>query len=131
MILNFNHENIIPFIGYCDEGNEIIIVHEYAVNGSLDDYFMKEENRRCLTWTQRLKICLGAARGLDYLHSGLGDNNIVIHRDVKHGNILLDGNLEAKIFDFGLSKSNNVNQPHTQVYTYTAGTDFYIDPIYH
>ncbi|GJZ33063.1 protein kinase, ATP binding site-containing protein [Tanacetum coccineum] len=131
MIFSFNHENIIPFIGYCDEGNEKVIVYEYASNGSLDCHINDKNRRRCLTWEHRLKICLGAARGLDYLHSGLGEDNKVIHRDVKSANILLDHNLVAKICDFGLSKSGPVNQLQTQVYTNAAGTNFYMDPIYH
>ncbi|XP_071718464.1 phytosulfokine receptor 2-like [Rutidosis leptorrhynchoides] len=132
MIFNFNHENIISFIGYCDEGNEKIIVYELAANGSLDDYLEKEDNRRSLTWAQRLNICKGAARGLDYLHSGLGEEKRVIHRDVKSGNILLDENLEAKICDFGLSKSDStIGQPYTHEFTHVAGTNFYIDPVYH
>ncbi|GKB91679.1 protein kinase, ATP binding site-containing protein [Tanacetum coccineum] len=131
MIFSFNHENIIPFIGYCDEGNEKIIVYEYASNGSLDCHLKDKEKRRFLTWEHRLKICLGAARGLDYLHSGLGEDNRVIHRDVKSANILLDHNFVAKVCDFGLSKSGPINQPHTQVYTNAAGTNFYTDPVYH
>ncbi|XP_071718478.1 receptor-like protein kinase ANXUR2 [Rutidosis leptorrhynchoides] len=132
MIFNFNHQNIICFIGYCDEGTEKIIVYDLAVNGGLDDYLVKKDNRRKLTWAQRLKICLGAARGLDYLHSGLGEEKRVIHRDVKSGNILLDENLEAKICDFGLSKSDStVGQLYTHEYTHAAGTNFYIDPVYY
>ncbi|GJS18527.1 protein kinase, ATP binding site-containing protein [Tanacetum coccineum] len=131
IIFSFNHENIILFIGYCDESNEKIIVYEYASNGSLDSHINDKNRRRCLTWEHRLKICLGAARGLDYLHSGLGEDNKVIHRDVKSANILLDHNLVAKICDFGLSKSGLVNQLQTQVYTNAAGTNFYMDPIYH
>ncbi|GJT98441.1 protein kinase, ATP binding site-containing protein, partial [Tanacetum coccineum] len=107
MIFSFNHENIIPYIGYCDEGNKKIIVYEFASNGSLDGHLNDKNRRRCLTWEHRLKICLGAARGLDYLHS------------------------VAKICDFGLSKSGLVNQRQTQVYTNAAGTNFYMDPIYH
>ncbi|XP_023736676.1 probable receptor-like protein kinase At5g59700 [Lactuca sativa] len=86
---------------------------------------------RCITWIQRLRICLGAARGLSYLHSGLGEHNRVIHRDVKSSNILLDDNLVAKVCDFGLSKSGPRNQPDTQLYTRVAGTQFYLDPSYH
>nr|GEU41205.1 protein kinase, ATP binding site-containing protein [Tanacetum cinerariifolium] len=131
MIFNFSHENIIPFIGYCDEGNEKIIVYEFASNGSLDCLLADKNRRRSLTWEHRLRICLGAARGLDYLHSGLGEDNRVIHRDVKSGNILLNHNLVAKVSDFGLSKSGPINQQHTQVYTNAAGTNFYMDPVYH
>ncbi|XP_023736250.1 U-box domain-containing protein 12 [Lactuca sativa] len=131
MISKFHHENIISFIGYCDEGNEMIIVYEYAMNGSLDHHLQDPHKIRCITWTERLMICIGAAKGLSYLHSGLGEHNRVIHRDVKSANILLDNNLVAKVCDFGLSKNGPRNQPDTQLYTRVAGTQFYMDPTYH
>ncbi|CAI9263036.1 unnamed protein product [Lactuca saligna] len=131
LISRFNHPNIIRFVGYCDENERMIIVYEYASNHSLDFHLENPIKRRCLTWVQRLKICLGAAKGLDYLHSGLGKDKRVIHRDVKSGNILLDENLEAKISDFGLSKEGPRNQQSTQFYTKVAGTNFYLDPVYH
>ncbi|KAL7616435.1 hypothetical protein Lser_V15G03262 [Lactuca serriola] len=131
MISKFHHENIISFIGYCDEGEEMIIVYKYAINGSLDHHLQDPSKMRCITWIQRLRICLGAARGLSYLHSGLGEHNRVIHRDVKSSNILLDDNLVAKVCDFGLSKSGPRNQLDTQLYTRVAGTQFYLDPSYH
>ncbi|KAL7617693.1 hypothetical protein Lser_V15G03869 [Lactuca serriola] len=122
MILKFKHENIISFIGYCDEADEMIIVYEYATNGSLDHH-LQYANKMCdITWTQRLKICLGAAKGLDYLHSGLEEHTRVIHRDFKSANILLDENLVAKICDFGLSKWGPKNQPITHLNTKVAGT---------
>ncbi|KAL4578433.1 hypothetical protein LXL04_014556 [Taraxacum kok-saghyz] len=130
LISSFHHENIIPFVGYCDEENEMIIVYEYANNHSLDHHLQDSTKRRCLTWTQRLKICLGAARGLNYLHSSPGDDKRVIHRDMKSGNILLDEHFEAKICDFGLSKQVLRNEQGTQFYTVAAGTNFYLDPIY-
>nr|GEW14121.1 protein kinase, ATP binding site-containing protein [Tanacetum cinerariifolium] len=147
LISSFHHENITPFIGYCyknDEativskyavngslyGNEKIIVYEYASNGSLDCHLTNKNKSRFLTWEHRLKICLGAARGLDYLHTGRGEDHRVIHRDVKSANILLDHNWVAKVCDFGLSKSGPINQQHTQVYTNAAGTNFYMDPVY-
>lgn len=129
MMSSFNHENIIAFVGYCDEDNEHIIVSEYVVNKSLE-YYLKDPNEiRCITWAQRLKICLGVARGLKYLHSGLGEHNIVIHRDIKSANILLDENLDAKICGFVLSILVDRNKP--QVYEPAAGTPFYLDPIYY
>ncbi|GKB76097.1 protein kinase, ATP binding site-containing protein, partial [Tanacetum coccineum] len=131
LISRFHHQNIIPFIGYCDDGDEIILIYEYAINGSLDNHLQDRSKRRHLTWAQRLKICLGAAKGLDYLHSGLGEDNKVIHRDIKSANILLDENLEAKICDFGLSKSDGGNQQQTKLYTNAAGANYYMDPIYH
>ncbi|PWA81130.1 protein kinase-like domain-containing protein [Artemisia annua] len=132
MMFRFHHHNIINFIGYCDEDNEMIIVNEYASNGSLEDYLadVLDNKRRSLTWVERLRICIGAAQGLDYLHWGLGENNRVIHRDVKSGNILLDDNLEAKICDFGLSKSGSTDKPQSKLYTKAAGTRFYMDPLY-
>ncbi|XP_042753373.1 uncharacterized protein LOC111892795 [Lactuca sativa] len=70
IISRFHHENIVSFIGYCDEVNEMIVVYEYAINGSLDHHLQDPNKRRDITWTHRLKICIGAARGLNYLHSG-------------------------------------------------------------
>ncbi|KAI3511267.1 hypothetical protein L1887_18416 [Cichorium endivia] len=131
MISRFHHENIISFIGYCDEKSEMIIVYEYAMNGSLDYHLQDPYKMHCITWTQRLMICIGAARGLRYLHSGLGEHDRVIHRDVKSSNILLDNNMVAKICDFGLSKLGPRNQPNTQLHTRVAGTEFYMDPTYH
>ncbi|PWA50212.1 Protein kinase, ATP binding site-containing protein [Artemisia annua] len=133
MMFRFHHHNIINFIGYCDEDNEMIIVNEYASNGSLEDYLadVLDKKRRSLTWVERLRICIGAAQGLDYLHWGLGEYHRVIHRDIKSGNILLDDNLEAKICDFGLSKSGPKDKPQSKLYTKEAGTPYYIDPLYH
>ncbi|CAH1436328.1 unnamed protein product [Lactuca virosa] len=130
MVSNFNHPNIIPFIGYCEEANEQIVVYEYATNISLDHHLQDPNKRCCLTWVQRLKIGLGAARGIKYLHSGVGEHRRVIHRDVKSANILLDDNMEAKICDFGLSRLSPRNQPETQVLTRPCGTMCYIDPVY-
>ncbi|CAH1436332.1 unnamed protein product [Lactuca virosa] len=130
MVSNFNHPNIIPFIGYCEEANEQIVVYEYATNISLDHHLQDPNKRRCLTWVQRLKICLGAARGIKYLHSGVDEHRRVIHRDVKSANILLDDNMESKICDFGLSRLSPINQPDTHVRTRAAGTRFYMDPVY-
>ncbi|KAL4581318.1 hypothetical protein LXL04_017530 [Taraxacum kok-saghyz] len=131
MFSKFHHKNIIAFIGYCDEGSERIIVSEYAANGSLNYHLGDPNKMRCITWIQRLKICLGAARGLDYLHSGLGEENRVIHRDMKSANILLDENFVAKVCDFGLSRFGPRNQQNTHVYTKAAGTPYYLDPTYH
>nr|GEY68800.1 protein kinase-like domain-containing protein [Tanacetum cinerariifolium] len=75
-------------------------------------------------------ICLGAAGGLEYLHSGRVKDNKVVHRDVKSANILLDENMEAKICDFGMSKAGQQNQQSTGIYTKVAGTPYYMDPIY-
>ncbi|GJZ54312.1 protein kinase, ATP binding site-containing protein, partial [Tanacetum coccineum] len=130
LLIIFQHENIVPFIGYCDEGDEMITVIEYTINGSLDHHLIDTIKRRQLTWVQRLKICIGIARGLNYLHTGLGEDKVVIHRIINSGCILLDENLEAKISGFSLLISVPRDQP--RVYeTSAAGIWYYMDPIYH
>ncbi|CAI9269226.1 unnamed protein product [Lactuca saligna] len=113
MISQFSHENVISFIGYCNEGNERIIVYEYAVNGSLDHHLQDPKKMSSITWTQRLKICIGAARGLNYLHSGCGQNNrpnTQLHTKVAGTQFYLDPSYhessilqkESDIYSFGV-----------------------------
>ncbi|MFS7927938.1 putative protein kinase RLK-Pelle-CrRLK1L-1 family [Helianthus anomalus] len=128
MLSRLRHCNIVPLIGYCNEGKEMALVYEYMHNGTLYDHLHK--NDTVLTWSQLLKICIGAARGLDYLHTGTGTQQGVIHRDVKSSNILLDQNYAAKIADFGLAKIGPINQTHTHVITTVKGTFGYMDPNY-
>ncbi|KAM7462744.1 hypothetical protein LguiA_030865 [Lonicera macranthoides] len=113
----------------------MIIVYEYMVNGTLADHLHKKvtngsSSTSTLSWVQRLKICIGAARGLDYLHTGTGVVERVIHRDVKSSNILLDENWAARISDFGMSKIGPVNTTFTHVSTNVKGTFGYLDPEY-
>ncbi|GJV26299.1 protein kinase, ATP binding site-containing protein [Tanacetum coccineum] len=112
IVSRFHHENIIPYIGYCDEGGKNILIYEHATNGCLRDHLQVQDKLRCIPWEQRLKICLGAASGLKCLHSGLWDENrIVVHRHVKSECILLDENMEAKISEFGSSIFVPRNKP--------------------
>ncbi|KAI3512299.1 hypothetical protein L1887_19614 [Cichorium endivia] len=123
--------NIISLLGFCVEGPEKIIVYEYASNGSLDDYLESIGNRAKLSWAQRIRICLGIARGLHYLHSSTDDKQNIIHRDIKSANILLDQNWEAKIADLGLSKLYSLNEESSTINTmHIAGTEVYLDPEY-
>ncbi|KAK9074999.1 hypothetical protein SSX86_003318 [Deinandra increscens subsp. villosa] len=121
--------NIISLVGYCDEGDEKILVYEYMPNGSLYDYlYLRQDviNPR-LTVEQRLEICIGVAKGLTYLHSGTHFN--IIHSDIKCDNILLDRNMVPKISDFGLSRTRDVGSSASQVITNNIkGTEGYLAP---
>ncbi|GJZ73481.1 kinase-like domain, phloem protein 2-like protein [Tanacetum coccineum] len=131
MLSNCKHQNIVSLLGFCDEGDQMILVYEYISNGSLDDYLGDHVKLINLTWAQRMQICLDIARGLSYLHTSTKDKPTIIHRDIKSANILLDDNWVAKIGDFGLSKLNNTNQQsHTLVTSTIAGTEVYLDPEY-
>ncbi|XP_051129741.1 probable receptor-like protein kinase At5g38990 [Andrographis paniculata] len=116
------HDNLVSLIGYCEEDREMILVYDYMAGGTLADRLkVPQENYSSLTWMQRLNICIGIARGLDYLHDRLG----IIHGDVKTVNILLDKNLVAKISDFGLAQHADSSNLKT-----VRGTMGYIDPHY-
>ncbi|KAJ0717219.1 putative protein kinase RLK-Pelle-CrRLK1L-1 family [Helianthus annuus] len=98
-------------------------------HGTLEEHLHK--TNYSLSWVQRLKICIGVARGLDYLHTGTGTRHGIIHRDVKSSNILLDENFEARISDFGLAKIGPANQAKMHVSTGVKGTFGYMDPAYY
>ncbi|KAL7592587.1 hypothetical protein Lser_V15G33722 [Lactuca serriola] len=128
MLSKLRHCHLVSLFGYCNYKEEKILVYEYMPNGTLENHIHKLQTR--LSWVQRLKICIGAARGLDYLHTGTGIESGVIHRDVKSSNILLHESWAAKISDFGLSKIGPTNQPSTYVNTLVKGTFGYFDPNY-
>ncbi|GKE51121.1 kinase-like domain, phloem protein 2-like protein [Tanacetum coccineum] len=122
----YRHENLISLLGFCTEGGEMILVYEHASRGSLDRFV----NSAALTWPQRLKICLDAAKGLSFLHDPNGAYQRVLHCDIKSANILLDKNMNAKVSDFGLLKMGPANQQYSAVITSASGTPGYCDPLY-
>nr|GEY86128.1 protein kinase-like domain, phloem protein 2-like protein [Tanacetum cinerariifolium] len=126
MLSRYKHQNIISLLGFCEEDAEKILVYEHAAHGGLDDFISSPK----LSWRQRIKICLDAARGLNYLHEDKGNQQRVLHRDIKSSNILLDARFNAKVSDMGLSRMGPANQPHTVLITNVVGTLGYCDPLY-
>ncbi|XP_076936797.1 uncharacterized protein LOC143604099 [Bidens hawaiensis] len=132
MLTCCKHSSIITLLGFCDEGSEMILIYEYASNGSLNYHLQNKSNNYNDSWAQRVKICLDVAKGLSFLHTTEGDRREIVHRDIKSANILLDENFEAKIGDFGLSLFSYVGKQHYTRYTReVAGTIAYMDPQYY
>ena len=97
LLCQLRHPNLVSLIGFCNDQNEKIIVYEYMSNGSLHQLLQSG----ILSWKKRLELCIGAARGLHYLHAGA--KRTIIHRHIKPSNILLDDNMEPKLAGFDLS----------------------------
>ncbi|KAJ8767126.1 hypothetical protein K2173_013523 [Erythroxylum novogranatense] len=121
------HKNLVGLIGYCAEGVRRLLVYEYVDNGNLEQWLHGDVGHISpLTWELRMKIAIGTAKGLAYLHEGLEPK--VVHRDVKSSNILLDRKWNPKVSDFGLAKL--LGSEASYVTTRVMGTFGYVSPDY-
>ncbi|KAI5408283.1 hypothetical protein KIW84_054202 [Lathyrus oleraceus] len=131
LLSRLHHRNLVSLVGYCDEEGEQMLVYEYMPNGTLRDH-LSVSSKEPLTFITRLKIALGSAKGLMYLHNEADPP--IFHRDVKASNILLDSKLSAKVADFGLSRLAPVPDMEGivpgHVSTVVKGTPGYLDPEY-
>lgn len=121
------HKNLVRLLGYCIEGTQRLLVYEYVNNGNLEQWLhgaMRQHGY--LTWEARMKILLGTAKALAYLHEAIEPK--VVHRDIKSSNILIDDDFNAKISDFGLAKLLGAGKSH--ITTRVMGTFGYVAPEY-
>ncbi|KAG6498574.1 hypothetical protein ZIOFF_038294 [Zingiber officinale] len=121
------HKNLVRLLGFCVEGTQRMLVYEYVNNGNLEQWLHGVvEQKGSLTWDARMKIILGTAKALAYLHEAVEPK--VVHRDIKSSNILIDEDFNAKMSDFGLAKLLGAGKSH--ITTRVMGTFGYVAPEY-
>uniref|UniRef100_A0ACD5Y4E8 Uncharacterized protein n=1 Tax=Avena sativa TaxID=4498 RepID=A0ACD5Y4E8_AVESA len=123
------HRNLVlvQLLGYCRRKGELLLVYDYMPNGSLDKYLYgssKDDTALELDWAQRFRIIKGVASGLLYIHEDF--DQVIIHRDIKASNVLLDADMNGRLGDFGLAKLyDHGADPQT---THVVGTMGYLAP---
>ncbi|XP_058084111.1 probable serine/threonine-protein kinase PBL3 [Magnolia sinica] len=120
-----HHPNLVKLIGYCSEGDNRLLVYEFMPKGSLENHLFRR-GAQPLSWAIRIKVAVGAAKGLSFLHNS---ESQVIYRDFKASNILLDAEFNAKLSDFGLAKDGPTGD-RTHISTQVMGTHGYAAPEY-
>ncbi|XP_028765547.1 receptor-like serine/threonine-protein kinase ALE2 isoform X2 [Neltuma alba] len=126
MLSRLHHRNLVKLIGICIEGRRRCLVYELVHNGSVESHLHCVDKKGPLDWEARMKIALGAARGLAYLHED--SNPRVIHRDFKASNVLLEDDFTPKVSDFGLAREATEGSHH--ISTRVMGTFGYVAPEY-
>ncbi|XP_028754463.1 proline-rich receptor-like protein kinase PERK12 [Neltuma alba] len=125
IISRVHHRHLVSLVGYCISEQQKILMYEFVPNGTLDHH-LHGKGMPVLDWAKRVKIAIGAARGLAYLHEDCHPK--IIHRDIKSANILLDDAYVAKVSDFGLARLTD--DADTHVSTRVMGTFGYMAPEY-
>ncbi|CAN4124268.1 unnamed protein product [Withania somnifera] len=128
ILSRLDHSNLVSLIRYSADGKHRFLVYEYLHKGNLQDHLYGIAEVK-MNWPVRLKVAIGAARGLAYLHSSSAVGIPIIHRDFKSTNILLNTNYDAKISDFDLAKLMPEGQ-QSCVTSRVLGTFGYFDPEY-
>ncbi|KAL6606344.1 hypothetical protein ACP70R_041997 [Stipagrostis hirtigluma subsp. patula] len=118
------HRNLAQLLGYCRRKGELLLVYDYMPNGSLDRH-LHDQSKAALSWPQRFRVIRGVAAGLLFLHEGW--EQVVVHRDVKPSNVLLDGDMDGRLGDFGLARLYD-RGADPQATTHVAGTLGYLAP---
>jgi hypothetical protein len=119
---NIQHLNLVRLRGFCSENSHRLLVYDYMPNGPLSAYLRREGP--ILNWDVRIRVAVGAAKGIAYLHEECRD--CIIHCDIKPENILLDADFMAKVSDFGLAKL--IGRDFSRVLATMRGTWGYVAP---
>ncbi|KAH9698959.1 putative LRR receptor-like serine/threonine-protein kinase [Citrus sinensis] len=126
-LTTLKHENIVQFLDGYSKKDLNLLIYEYMEKGSLERALFDANSSTRLDWPTRVRICHGIAKGLKYLHEDNPSRKIV-HRNIKPSNILLDGNLNAKVSDLGLAKLYDEENPYK--FIQEKGTVVYMAPEY-
>nr|XP_051228796.1 cysteine-rich receptor-like protein kinase 6 [Lolium perenne] len=129
LVANLHHKNLVRLVGFSLEAGERLLVYEYMPNKSLDTILFDPEEKLRLDWAKRYKIIEGVARGLQYLHEDSQTKIVIVHRDMKSSNVLLDADMIPKIGDFGLARLFGQDQTR-QFTSRIVGTFGYMSPEY-